>query len=250
MAVKTIIAWTDHTFNIAWGCWKISPGCAHCYADGLSRRYGHDVWGKGKHRRTFGAKHWAEPLQWNAAAAQAGRRARVFCSSMTDWALDDAVIASERAKLWDLIRRTPHLDWQLLTKRADRIIDCLPSDWGDGYPNVWLGVSCENREHGLPRADILREIPAVVRFLSVEPLLEDLGAIDLQGIDWVIVGGESGPKYRPMDHAWARSLRDQCDGAGVPYFFKQSAAWRTEIGVELDGEIRRDYPIPRAVCPA
>ena len=250
MAESTLIAWTDHTFNIAWGCTKISPGCTHCYADTLSARYGHRVWGKDAPRRTFGAKHWAGPLRWDAAAAAEGRRHRVFCSSMTDWALDDDAIAGERPKLWDLIRRTPRLDWQLLTKRADRIADCLPADWGDGWPNVWLGVSCENREHGLPRLDHLREIPAAVRFVSAEPLLEDITPIDLAGIDWVIVGGESGAKYRLMDHAWARAVRDECAAAGVAFFFKQSSAPWTERGIELDGEVIRQFPEPRVPAPA
>jgi protein gp37 len=244
MAMKTAIAWTDHTFNMAWGCWKISPGCENCYADFFaSERIGLDVWGIGKPRRTFGAKHWAEPLKWNRMAQAEGRRHRVFCSSMTDWALDDETIARERVKMWDLIRATPWLDWQLLTKRADRIVECLPSDWGTGYSNVWLGVSVENIKHGLPRIDHLRKIPAVIRFLSVEPLLEDLGPINLNGIHWVIVGGESGRNFRPMDHQWARNVREQCARQGAAFFFKQSAAHRTELGTQLDGQTVREFPV-------
>jgi protein gp37 len=242
MAERTLIPWTDHTFNVAWGCWKISPGCENCYADLSSRRYGFDVWGLNKGRRTFGEKHWNEPIKWNKAAAAEGRQHRVFCSSMTDWALDDPTLETERVKMWELIRKTPNLDWQLLTKRADRIATCLPDDWGAGYPNVWLGVSVENIKHGLPRIDHLRQIPAVIRFLSAEPLLEDLGEFDLSGIHWVIVGGESGAKYRMMDHAWARALRDQCARKEVSFFFKQSAAIRTEMGTQLDGETIRQFP--------
>src|SRR5258708_18148541 len=104
MAEKTLVAWCDHTFNISWGCWKISPGCAHGYADTQPRWYGHSVWGKDANRRKFGEKHWAEPRKWNAMARQEGRRHRVFCSSMTDWALDDPTIDAERVKLWALIR--------------------------------------------------------------------------------------------------------------------------------------------------
>ena len=245
MAEKTLIAWTDHTFNIAWGCEKISPGCAHCYADAFSHRIGLDIWGPGKSRRLFSAKHWAEPRKWNQQARHEGRQQRVFCSSMTDWCLDDPAIIGELPKLWELIRTTPWLDWQLLTKRADRIADSLPGDWDEGYRNVWLGVSCENRQHGLPRLDVLRRIPAAVRFVSVEPLLEDLGQVDLAGIDWMIVGGESGAKYRLMDHDWARSLRRQCDAAGTAFFFKQSAAIRTEMGTELDGQLVRAFPVVR-----
>jgi protein gp37 len=245
MAEHTNVSWCDHTFNTVWGCVKISPGCAHCYADTFSRRVGLDVWGPGKPRRTFGPKHWAEPLKWDRAAVREGRRHRVFCSSMTDWALDDPDLETERPKMWDLIGRTPHLDWLLLTKRADRIRQCLPDDWGQGYPNVWLGVSCENREHGLPRVDHLRDIPAAIRFLSVEPLLEDLGEVDLAGIDWTIVGGESGPGHRPMDHAWARSIRDQCAAAGVAFFFKQSSDRFAGRGAELDGRVLQAFPQPK-----
>jgi len=242
VGAETIIAWTDHTFNIAWGCEKISPGCTNCYADAFSARTGFDVWGANKPRRTFGPKYWAEPLKWNKAAARDGRQHRVFCSSMTDWALDDPTIDRERVKMWELIRQTPNLDWQLLTKRADRIRQCLPDDWGPIYPNVWLGVSCENKKHGLPRVDLLRSIPAAVRFLSVEPMLEDLGEFDLTGIDWIIVGGESGANYRMMDHQWARNLRDQCARKSVAFFFKQSSAIRTEMGTTLDGQTVRQFP--------
>ena len=242
MAEKTIIAWTDHTFNIAWGCTKISPGCEHCYAEAGSNRWGFDVWGAGKARRTFGPQHWTEPAKWNLQAEAEGRRHRVFCSSMTDWCLDDPIIATERVKMWNLIRETRWLDWQLLTKRADRIRACLPSDWGNGYPNVWLGVSVENRKHGLPRINHLRAIPATVHFLSIEPLLEDLGDVDLTGIEWAIVGGESGASYRLMDHAWARAIRDQCAARNVAFFFKQSSAIRTEMGTTLDGETIRQFP--------
>lgn len=130
MADKTIIAWTHRTFNLAWGCTKVSPGCKNCYADTLSGRYGHSVWGPKNPRRTFGPKHWAEPLKWNAEAQAAGTRLRVFSSSMCDYMEDHPTITQERAKLWPLIRATPHLDWQLLTKRSDRIAANLPADWG------------------------------------------------------------------------------------------------------------------------
>jgi protein gp37 len=255
VAEKTIIAWTDHTFNIAWGCEKVSPGCAHCYADTLSDRYGHHVWGKGAPRRTFGAKHWAEPLAWNKEAGRDGRRHRVFCSSMTDVFLDDPTIDREREKLWELVRRTPHLDWQLLTKRSDRIAGHLPSDWGDGYENVWLGVSVESQDYTHRLTDLLA-VPAVVHFMSGEPLLGDTDVSRwlAAGLDWVIVGGESGAKFRLMDHDWARHLRDQCRDAGVAFFFKQSSAFFTERGTTLDGEVIRQFPVPagrrsNAHCP-
>jgi len=184
VGTETGIAWTDHTFNVAWGCTKVSPGCAHCYAEDLSTRYGHGVWGPNKPRRTFGAKHWAEPIAWDRAAGKPEprrsrwaesaphecggserRRAKVFCSSMCDIFEDHRTIAEELVKLWPLIRATPHLDWQLLTKRVERIVESLPADWGDGYQNVWLGVSIENREYEW-RVQLLRRVPAQVRFLS------------------------------------------------------------------------------------
>lgn len=242
MGDSTIIAWTSHTFNIAWGCQKVSPGCKNCYADTLSKRCGAtSVWGLGQPRRVFGAKHWAEPLKWNRDAARAGVRARVFSSSMCDLFEDHITIDAEREKLWPLIRATPWLDWQLLTKRSARIASCLPSDWGDGWPNVWLGVSIENNDY-VSRADDLRRIPAVVHFISYEPALGPLDALDLTGIEWLIYGGESGPKYRPMDLQWARDIRARCDAGGIAFFFKQSAAPRTEMGIELDGRVVREYP--------
>lgn len=246
MAESTIIAWTNHTFNIAWGCVKVSAGCANCYANTLASRYGHDVWGHGTPRRTFGPKHWGEPLKWNSEAAIAGECRRVFCGSMCDWAEDHPQIETERTKLWSLIRRTPWLHWLLLTKRAERIKKCLPDDWGNGYPNVWLGTSIEDIRVS-SRADYLKRIPAAVRFVSYEPALGPLNRMNLDGIDWVIFGGESGPGYRAPDGwlDWARDMRDRCLSAGVAYFFKQSPAHRTEIGTTLDGKTVREYPTPR-----
>jgi len=242
---KTIIAWTDHTFNIAWGCTKVSPGCKNCYADTLSRRYGHDVWGPQADRRTFGDKHWSEPIKWNERAEAGRKRVRVFSSSMCDIFEDHPVIALERDKLWDLIRETPWLDWQLLTKRADRISENLPADWTRaGWPNVWLGVSIENIDYAW-RADHLRKIPAVVRFVSYEPALGPLDDLSLRGIDWVIYGGESGPGYRQHDLDWPRIMLMKCAELGAAFFFKQSAAPRTEMGIELDGRLVRYWPTPR-----
>jgi len=247
MAAKTIIAWTDRTFNIAWGCTKISPGCKNCYADTLSHRYGQSVWGPGQPRRTFGAKHWNEPVKWNREAEQLGRRLRVFCSSMCDNFEDHPTITAERQKLWSLIRATPNLDWQLLTKRAERMARNLPTDWGSsGYPNVWLGVSIENNDY-VNRADVLRTLPAVVRFVSYEPALGPLEQLNLDGLDWIIYGGESGPGYRPENKQWARDIRERCDQQGVAFFHKQSSGFRTEMGIDLDGAIVRHYPQPRRI---
>ena len=248
MGEKTIIAWTGHTFNIAWGCVKVSPGCDHCYAERNSARYGHNVWGKGAARRTFGAEHWREPFKWNRQAEENGRIGLVFSSSMCDIFENHPTIDQEREKLWPLIRQTPNLHWQLLTKRAERIKRHLPKDWGDkGYPNVWLGISAENQKYYDLRYPFLAKIPALVRFVSYEPAL---GPIDfgfppkhLPLPNWVIYGGESGVNFRPEDKNWARSMRQQCKLAGTAFFHKQSSGYRTEMGIELDGEIVREYPI-------
>lgn len=219
MGDATGISWTDHTFNPWWGCTKIAPGCDNCYAAALDNRTGGDHWGEQKPRRTSAA-NWRKPVKWNEQAEIENRRHRVFCGSMMDWcdknapegALDD---------LWDLIRATPMLDWQLLTKRATLIRERLPDDWGDGYENVWLGVTVEDAEHGYPRIKALRDIPARVRFLSAEPLLEAVPAIPLSGINWVIIGGESGPGFRKMHASWAVNLALSCKTHNIPTWFKQ-----------------------------
>jgi len=264
----TSIEWCDHTFNIAWGCMKVSPGCQHCYADTLSNRYGFDVWGPAAttERRTFGAKHWAEPRRWNAAAEKAGQRRRVFCCSMCDVFEDHPTIDAERAKLWPLIRETPWLDWQLLTKRPERIAANLPDDWGAGYPNVWLGTSVESQEYADDRIGHLIAVPAAVRFLSAEPLLDRVSLrwaswaplngrrVDRDHLDgvrgllhWIIVGGESGPGARPMADAWARELRDQCAEAGIAFFLKQLGGFPNKHGhgdALLDGQRYTEMPVP------
>ena len=148
MADKTLIAWTDHTFNIAWGCTKVGPGGGYknCYANDLAVRFGFDVWGPNKARRTFGEKHWSEPLKWDKAAAKAGETHRVFCSSMCDVFEDHPTIDAERQKLWPLIEKTPHLHWQLLTKRPERIASNLPANWDAIKERVWIGTSIESDE--------------------------------------------------------------------------------------------------------
>lgn len=241
MADRTEISWTDSTFNPWWGCSKVSPGCDYCYAEALDKRVGGDHWGPDKVPRRTDKRYWLKPRMWSREAEASGMRRRVFCGSMCDWA-DKNAPPGALVHLWDLIRSTPYLDWQLLTKRAPRIADRLPDDWGDGYPNVWLGVTVENRKHGLPRIDRLREIPAAVRFLSVEPLLEDLGEINLTGIHWVIVGGESGAHARPMEAGWVRSIRDQCAAARVPLWFKQWGGRRNKGGCLLDDVEVKQWP--------
>jgi protein gp37 len=247
MGEKTAIAWTHHTFNIAHGCFKVSPGCANCYAESFtSRTSGANIWGPAgtTDRRTFGVKHWNEPLKWNEAARLEKLRHRVFSSSMCDNFEDHPTIITEMRKLWDLIRMTPWLDWQLLTKRDTRIADNLPTFWDDIKAHVWLGVSIENNKY-VYRADALRALDPAVRFVSYEPALGPLDALDLTGLDWIIYGGESGPHYRKEDKQWARDMHARCTKAGVAFFHKQSAAYRTEMGIELDGKIVRFYPTPR-----
>jgi protein gp37 len=234
MAQTTSIAWTDRTWNPWRGCQKISPGCANCYMFAAQRRFGRDP---GTVTRT---KTWRDPFRWQAEAEETDQRFRVFTCSWSDWFHESA--DSWRGEAWDVVRQTPRLIYQILTKRPAGIDPRLPLDWGKGYENVWLGVSVENRRHGLPRIDRLREVPAALRFLSIEPLLEDLGEIDLSGIGWVIVGGESGAGWRPMEHDWALSIRDQCLEHNVPFFFKQSSAPRPESGILLAGKVHREFP--------
>ena len=165
------INWCDNTFNGWEGCTRVSPGCDHCYAETRDGRHLTEPvshWGKGAPRRVMSDVKWREPLSWNRDAAGADTRPRVFCASLADWA-DSEAPTGQRERLWALIRETPNLDWLLLTKRAGNIRRMLPPDWGTGYPNVWLGVTVENRQHGLPRLDALRSIPAAVRFASIEP---------------------------------------------------------------------------------
>jgi protein gp37 len=252
MAEQSLIAWTENTFNAAMGCMKISPGCKNCYAETLTKnRMGLHLWGPADmtaRQRTTPA-NWRKPLQWNAEAGRTGRRRLVFCGSLFDWAEEHPQIDALRPDLWNLIRATPMLDWQLLTKRASRIWELLPKDWHDGYPNVWLGVSIENDEYTYRANAYLNEIPATVRFVSFEPALGPLTSLDTSRVDWLIYGGESGPGWRDEDKQWARDIRRRCDRTGTAFFHKQSAAPRTEMGIELDGQIVRAYPVPRLTAP-
>jgi protein gp37 len=214
------IEWTHHTFNPWWGCQRVSPGCENCYAEAFAKRTGNAVWGPSADRRFFGDKHWAEPIKWNGQAKKAGERQRVFCASMADVFEDRRDLDEQRDRLWRLIAVTTQLDWLLLTKRPQDLARFLP--WSDtAWANVWLGTTVEDRPRMAERLSHLRARPAAVHFLSIEPLLEDLGQINLNGIDWVIVGGESGPKSRPFDLGWARSIQEQCRAAGVAFFMKQ-----------------------------
>jgi protein gp37 len=216
------IEWTHHTFNPWWGCTKISDGCKHCYAATFAHRLGLKVWGQDAERRRFGDAHWREPLLWDRAAERAGERHRVFCASMADVFEDRRDLDADRQRLAALIDATPHLDWLLLTKRPDVMLRLWP--FSEVRHNVWAGTTVENQAAANARIPILLEVPAAVRFLSVEPLIGDLDlehAACVAKVDWVIVGGESGPGARPCDVAWIRGVVEQCRAAGVPCFVKQ-----------------------------
>lgn len=289
MSANTKIEWADHTFNPWVGCTKISPACDHCYAEGWAKRSGKAagvVWG-GERRRTS-ESNWQQPLVWNRHAEikinawdrfrdehglsdaemevkqgfSKPRRPRVFCASLAD-VCDNEVPVQWRVHLLDLIHRTPHLDWLLLTKRignaqsmlsvaARNLTGGAPTWWNpEAWPNIWIGATICNQAEADRDIPKLLAVPAAKRFLSIEPMLGpvDIGLCDCDHgsipapqnvggvtcpkcngtggrmVDWVIVGGESGPKARPMHPDWVRSLRDQCVTTGTPFLFKQWGKW-------------------------
>jgi protein gp37 len=269
MSDRTNIEWADHTFNPWVGCSKVSPACDHCYAERWAKRAGQAELWNGERRRTTGT-NWQRPIKWNRQAAAAGTRRRVFPSLCDPF--DNQVPERWRHDFWHQIDQTPNLDWLLLTKRPQNIARMLPAPetgvkpWGNGWSNVWLGVSAGNQEEADRNIPILGRTPAIVHFLgrtpaivhflSLEPLLgpidltsiacpngckppeycsrcdpdggDPTGTCDVLGAGWldlVIVSGESGPRARPMDPDWPRSIRDQCHSEGVPFFFKQHGEW-------------------------
>lgn len=313
MSENTKIEWCDHTFNPWEGCQKTGPGCDHCYAEQHNARFGGGVavnFGPGAPRRRTSVANWRKPLKWNANACwfvqcntcgwrgeskgatcsgchgcdTSPARPRVFCASLAD-VFDNAVDPQWRADLFSLIERTPNLDWLLLTKRIGNVrgmlaelahgsdpdlslLDMMP------LPNVWIGATIVNQAEADRDIPKLLELPARVRFLSMEPLLgpvdltsidvmggdgvifplkgttdcvdeEGAPADDIPGLDWVIVGGESGPGARPMHPDWARSLRDQCQAACVPFLFKQWGHW--QIASRANGHYDSDMARNSAV---
>lgn len=225
MGENSKIEWTDHTFNPWVGCEKVSPACDHCYAESWAKRTGSPGLWQGERRRTTEA-NWSKPYKWDRKAEIDGVPRRVFCASLAD-VFDNAVSDEWRADLFRMIRHTPNLIWLLLTKRIGNAERMLPAYWGDGLPNVWLGATVVNQDEADRDIPKLLGTPATVRFLSCEPLL---GPIDLLSAtllipDWVIAGGESGPKARPSHPDWFRFLRDQCVQAGIPFHFKQWGNW-------------------------
>lgn len=298
MGENSKIEWTDHTFNPWLGCTKVSPACDHCYAAvstavrSTEARTGKKLWAGARHRTA----NWTGPVRWDREAAAEGKRARVFCASLAD-VFDNEVPPEWRVDLFTLIARTQNLDWLLLTKRIGNVVKMMEEvaamlqrgnrAWRP-LPNVWLGATICNQEEADRDIPKLLATPARVRFLSIEPML---GPVDLRdwlgsihrtttlrdgtayretvpGIDWVIVGGESGHHARPMHPDWARSIRDQCATAGVPFLFKQWGEWwpisqmpdgwldqeqtakflprRTVL--QLDGTQENDFPLGAMTC--
>ena len=243
MADNSMIEWTDATWNPVIGCTKVSAGCAHCYAERFTERFrgvpGHPF-EHGFDLRPVPAK-LDQPRRWR-------KPRRVFVNSMSDLfhpQVPETYIAQVGRVMQDVGRHT----YQVLTKRHDRMRRLLNGElsWMGELPNVWFGVSVENRRQGLPRLDALRETPAALRFASIEPLLEDLGDFDLRSIDWVIAGGESGPGARPMQEAWVLGVLKQCRRDGVPFFFKQWGGVRkSRNGRLLQGRTYDEFPVGSA----
>ena len=273
MAITTGIEWTDSTFNPWIGCTNVSPGCDHCYAEVMNAYRHWTQWRPHGERHRTSAATWKNPIKWQADAPrfqrENGRRQRVFCASLAD-VCDNQAPAGWRADLYALIRATPDLDWQILTKRPQNIARFLPADWGDGYPNVWLGATTEDQHHFDQRWPSLLSVPAAVRFVSYEPgpgalRLPDRGPVP----DWIISGGESGAAARAMNPQWARDLRDDCQRRGIPLFHKQWGSYASNPlcfearmtvheaeaidgkingkgGALLDDRLWREFPRPRA----
>jgi len=239
MSVDSAIEWTDATWNPVRGCTKISPGCKHCYAETFAERFrgvkGHP-YEQGFDMRLVPEK-LAEPLRWRTPRM-------IFVNSMSDLFHDRVPAAYIVAVAQVMVAANWHT-YQVLTKRSDRLREMLNSSLSlvSKQPHIWWGVSVENRKYGLPRIDDLGASDAAIRFLSVEPLLEDLGQLNLAGIDWVIVGGESGPGARPMKKEWVISVRNQCRETKTPFFFKQWGGVRkAQNGRRLEGRTHNEFP--------
>lgn len=234
MSDNSAIEWTEATWNPVTGCSPVSPGCAHCYAKTFAERWrgipGHP------YEHGFDLRFWPQrldqPLRWS-------RPRMIFVNSMSDLFHEDIPV-SYIEQVFDVMGQAQQHTFQILTKRHRRLAELAPRlTW---HPNIWMGVSIENRRF-VNRADYLREVDAAVRFISAEPLLGPLDGLDLAGIDWLIAGGESGPKHRPVNADWLRSLRDQCVDEGVAFFFKQWGGIHPKSGGrELDGRIWDELP--------
>lgn len=273
MGENSLIQWTDHTFNPWRGCHKISEGCKNCYAEALvTKRQGLPVWGQDAARKVAAESTWQNPVKWNRDAARDGVKRRVFCASLADVfedyrGPDRLAISAARERLFALILSTPNLIWLLLTKRPENVRHMVPPAWLQAFPaNIWIGCTAENQDRAEQRVPHLLSVPAVVRFVSYEPAL---GPVDwtrlrmlpvdsdpqaylnaLTGhvagpddvlshhIDWLIVGGESGPGARPFNPVWADWAVSQCKTAGVPVFVKQMGSNPTLRGGSGWGPIK------------
>lgn len=258
MGEETAISWCDHTFNAWWGCWKIAPECANCYADSTAHRYVSqfgELWGRTNPRRFFGDAHWNEPRKWNRKAIEDGVRRRVFVGSMMDWAeihpVDEIRAQQEaaRARLFALIDECRGLDWLLLTKRIEDVADhdLLPwlKDDSEPWPHVWLMTTAGTMDAVIRKVPVLRSIPAAVRGISCEPLLEHIprhiwdDALWHSGgrIDWLIVGDESGHHRRAAQADWIRTAREAALAHRVAFHFKQ---WNGPEGGGIAGRVQGD----------
>lgn len=261
MGINTGIAWTDSTFNPWIGCTKIGPGCDNCYAEAADHRFYNSAhWGAGAPRKRTSEANWKKPLQWNRAAQASGRPHRVFCASQAD-VFDNEIDPQWRADLWALIRATPFLTWQLVTKRVGNIDKMLPPDWTRShegcYPNVWLIITVVNQEEADRDIPKLTRVPAIVRGLSVEPQIGPINLaqagleIDLTkdglestNLHWIIIGGESAQfgKCREFNLVWAADLIAQCHGADVAVFMKQLGSKPTLLGEPFAATGKGDEP--------
>lgn len=228
-SINTGIEWTDKTWNPTTGCDKVSPGCVHCYAEAITKRFPKTF--KNGFDLTLHPERLTEPLKWRTPS-------RIFVNSMSDLFHKKVPLDFIQA-VFDVIQGTPHHVYQILTKRPERLVELAPHL--KFHKNIWLGVSIENQSY-VSRIDLLRQVPANVRFLSCEPLLGSLN-LDLTNIDWVIVGGESGQKHRPMKIEWAEEIRDQCQQAQVAFFFKQVGGKTPKAGGNLlSGQLLQQMP--------
>jgi protein gp37 len=281
MGMRSKIEWTDSTFNPWVGCTKLqgpngaASACDYCYAEKWAKRSGQVEWGNHSRRRTTEA-YWRNPVAWNnqARSFQVAnrRRQRVFCASLAD-VFDNQADPVWRSDLFKLIRSCSQLDWQLLTKRPQNIPKMLPSDWGDGYPNVWLGTTAEDAAAYRQRVPYLLKAPAAIHFVSYEPAIGPLGQLEINGLypDWLIIGGESGVRsdlVRLTDPRWARDAIAECRRLGAAPFLKQWGTYRNNPyvieaghsiqqamkidppengkgGAKLDGRLWRDFPIDK-----
>jgi protein gp37 len=224
---NTSIEWTDKSWNPVTGCTKVSPGCIHCYAETITKRFrfpnGFDL--------TLYPERVQQPLSWK-------KPSKIFVNSMSDL-FHEEIPLSFIQSVFETIKQTPQHIYQILTKRPERLVELIPDL--EFHKNIWLGVSVENQNY-ISRIDLLRQVPANVRFLSCEPLLGSL-YLDLTNIDWVIVGGESGEKYRPINLDWVRDIRDQCRRSKVAFFFKQVGGRTSKSGGNsLDGKKYLEFP--------